>query len=203
MIDSYDAVRAVDQYIGVDMKREIITRPGKLVVRPDSGDPKWMSVTVLESLWKNFGGTINDKGYKVLDPHVGVIYGDYISLDMIKEIMREVVERHRFAPSNIVFGMGGALLQKVNRDTQSFAFKCSAIDINAVWHDVYKRPVSDARKASKRGRLALAYEDGVYTTVKEACIPNYDVLQVVFYNGVVTKEYTFDEVRKNASLNGA
>lgn len=201
VIDSYDAVRAVDQYIGVDMHDEILARPGKLVVRPDSGDPKWMSVTILNLLWNHFSGSINEKGYKVLDPHVGMIYGDYISLDTIKDIMREVVERNRFAPSNIVFGMGGALLQKVNRDTQSFAFKCSAIDINGTWYDVYKRPVSDARKVSKRGKLALTYDEGAYTTVKQGCvIGDYDVLQTVFLNGQITKEYTFDEVRANAAL---
>jgi nicotinamide phosphoribosyltransferase len=200
VIDSYDAIRAVDQYFGKDLKPMVLAREGKTVLRPDSGDPKWMSIQVLESLWKNYGGTINDKGYRVLDPHVGVIYGDYISLDMIKEIMYEVVGKHRFAPSNIVFGMGGALLQKVNRDTQSFAFKCSAIDIDGVWYDVYKRPVSDARKASKRGRLALTCEDGTYTTVRERCVPGYSVLQTVFHNGHIIRDWTFDQVRKNAEI---
>jgi nicotinamide phosphoribosyltransferase len=200
VIDSYDAIRAVDQYFGKDLKGMVLAREGKTVLRPDSGDPKWMSIQVLESLWKNYGGTINDKGYRVLDPHVGVIYGDYISLDMIKEIMYEVVGKHRFAPSNIVFGMGGALLQKVNRDTQSFAFKCSAIDIDGVWYDVYKRPVSDARKASKRGRLALTCEDGTYTTVREQCVPGYNVLQTVFHNGHIIRDWTFDQVRKNAEI---
>jgi nicotinamide phosphoribosyltransferase len=201
VIDSYDAMRAVDEYFGRDLKEIVLERRGKVVMRPDSGDPKWMSVEVLESLWKNFGGTINEKGYKVLDPHVGVIYGDYISLEMIKEIMYEVVHKHRFAPSNIIFGMGGALLQKVNRDTQSFAFKCSAINIDGVWKDVYKRPISDARKVSKRGRLALTCDEGIYTTVREGCIlKDGDVLQTVFLNGDVVKEYTFDQVKHNAAL---
>jgi len=200
VIDSYDAIRAVDQYFGKDLKDTVLARIGKTVLRPDSGDPKWMSIQVLESLWKNYGGTINEKGYRVLDPHVGVIYGDYISLDMIKEIMYEVVGKHRFAPSNIVFGMGGALLQKVNRDTQSFAFKCSAIDINGEWHDVYKRPVSDARKVSKRGRLALTCEDGTYATVREQCVPGYNVLQTVFHNGYIIRDWTFEQVRKNAAI---
>lgn len=202
VIDSYDTMRAVDMYFGDDkvLRNMVLDRSGKVVLRPDSGDPKWMSVAVLESLWKNFGGTTNANGYRVLDPHVGVIYGDYISLDMIKEIMYEVVEKHRFAPSNIVFGMGGALLQKVDRDTQSFAFKCSSITLNGVLErDVYKRPVSDARKVSKRGKLKLLCEDGVYTTVQNAC-GGWDVLQTVFLNGDIVKEYTFDEVRARAAL---
>jgi nicotinamide phosphoribosyltransferase len=200
VIDSYDAVRAVDKYIGVEMHDEIVARPGKLVVRPDSGDPKWMSVTILELLAKRFGETENKKGYRVLNPHIGMIYGDYISLDMIRDIMREVVEKHRFAPSNIIFGMGGALLQKVNRDTQSFAFKCSSINIDNEWHDVYKRPVSDARKASKRGKLALIKEGDSYKTVPFGKFPASDVLRTVFYNGEIVKEYTFQEVRDNAAL---
>jgi nicotinamide phosphoribosyltransferase len=201
VIDSYDWKRAIDLYIGTYMRDQILARKGKFVARPDSGDPKWVSVEVLESLWSHFGGVTNPNGYRVLNPHVGMIYGDYISLDMIKEIMYEVVEKHRFAPSNIIFGMGGALVQKVNRDTQSFAFKCSAIDIAGVWFDVYKRPVSDARKASKRGKLALTCEDGHFATVQQSCVPNFNgVLQTVFLNGQVTKGYTFDEVRARAAL---
>lgn len=200
VIDSYDWKRAIDLYIGTYMHDEILARKGKLVARPDSGDPKWVSVEVLESLWNHFGGVTNPKGYRVLNPHVGMIYGDYISLDMIKEIMYEVVEKHRFAPSNIIFGMGGALIQKVNRDTQSFAFKCSAIDINGTWYDVYKRPVSDARKVSKRGKLALSCEDGHFATVKPSCIPHSDVLRTVFVNGRIMQYYTFDEVRARAAL---
>ena len=96
--------------------------------------------------------------------------------------------------------MGGALLQKVNRDTQSFAFKCSAIDIDGTWHDVFKRPLSDARKASKKGRLALACEDGVFTTVKDRCVPGYNVMKTVFLNGKIMCEYNFDQVRDNARL---
>jgi nicotinamide phosphoribosyltransferase len=200
VIDSYDAIRAADKYFGELLKDQIIARKGKVVLRPDSGDPVWMSLQVLELLWKHYGGTVNERGYRVLDPHVSVIYGDYISLDMISQILYEVVGKYRFAPSNIVFGMGGALLQKVNRDTQSFAFKCSAIDIDGVWHDVYKRPVSDARKASKRGRLILTCEDGHYATVNEVCVPGYNVLNTVFLNGSIIRDWTFDQVRRNAQV---
>lgn len=202
VIDSYDAMRAVDQYIGVDMKDEILARPGKLVLRPDSGDPKWMSVAVLNSLWKNFGGTINAKGYKVLNPKVGVIYGDFISPKMIHEMLIEIVIKQRFAPSNIVFGMGGELLQKVNRDTHSFAYKCSAINMNGCeWQDVYKRPVSDARKASKRGILSLIKEGDTYKTIPfKELKGREDILKTVFLDGEVVRKYTFEEVRSNTLI---
>ena len=118
VIDSYDAMRAVDEYFGKDPELKYLVRverTGKTVLRPDSGDPVEMSVKVLKSLWNNYGGTLNANGYKVLDPHVGVIYGDYISKDMINQIRGQVVGVHQFAPSNILFGMGGALIQKVNQ----------------------------------------------------------------------------------------
>jgi nicotinamide phosphoribosyltransferase len=205
VIDSYDAMRAVDEYIGKEMKAEVLARPGKLVFRPDSGDPLWMSVTVLDSLWKNFGGIINPQGYKVLNPHVGMIYGDFISPKMIHDMLIEIVIKRRYAPSNIVFGMGGELLQKVNRDTQSFAYKCSAIEINGTWQDVYKRPVSDSRKVSKRGIMALIKEGDTYKTIPakdlDPMTGNVDnVLKTVFLNGDIVKRYTFEEVRKNAAI---
>lgn len=203
VVDAYDTMRAVEQFIGTDLKHHVLIRDGKVVIRPDSGDPKWVAVEVLEALWNAFGGSTNARGYRVLDPHVSVIYGDYISLDMIREIMYEVVQKHRFAPSNIVFGMGGALLQKVNRDTMSFAFKCSAVEIDGAWHDVYKRPVSDMRKASKRGKLALVRNgDGFFTVpqISDIAKASPDVLQTVFIDGRVIRETTFDAVRALAEI---
>jgi nicotinamide phosphoribosyltransferase len=202
VIDSYDAMRAVDEYIGVEMKDEVLARPGKLVFRPDSGDPLWMSVAVLDSLWKNFGGFINPQGYKVLDPHVGMIYGDFIKPQMIHDMLVEIVIKRRYAPSNIVFGMGGELLQKVNRDTQSFAYKCSAIEINGKWWDVYKRPISDSRKTSKRGIMALVKEGDTYKTIieKDLKSPLDNVMKTVFLNGDIITRYTFEEVRNNAKV---
>lgn len=205
VIDSYDAIRAIEEYIGKKLKVQILGRTGKFVVRPDSGDPKWMSLAVLNSLWNNFGGTYNEKGYKVLNQKVGVIYSDFISPQMIKDMMIEIVIKNRFAPSNIVFGMGGELLQKCNRDTLSFAYKGSAIQIGDEWYDMYKRPVSDSRKESKRGILTLVKENDNYKTINmnslDEVIAN-NVLQPVFRDGEVLKEYTFDEVRRNADTIG-
>jgi len=204
VIDSYDPVRAAEKYLGEELKPLIMGRPGKTVFRPDSGDPVWMATTVLDILWDKFGGTINGQGYKVLDPHVGMIYGDYIDYDMINNIMYEVVGKRRYAAQNIVFGMGGALLQKVNRDTQMFAFKASAIkDKNGVWQEVYKRPVSDARKASKKGRFSVVKDPHAgYVTIPmmtdDQRFQREDFLKVVFRDGEVMHTQTFAQIRARA-----
>ena len=95
--------------------------------------------------------------------------------------------------------MGGGLLQKLNRDTQKFAFKCSSAIVNGEERAVFKDPVTDAGKRSKSGKLKLIFENGSYKTVN-ANEPGEDLLQTVFENGKMTKELTFDEVRRNAAL---
>ena len=105
-----------------------------------------------------------------------------------------------WSAENIIFGMGGGLHQRVNRDTQRTCFKCSAQMFDDVWHDVYKKP-KDLSKASKRGRLALIKEGDRFITIHEEELgdrKNY--LQLVFENGRMIKEYTFNEVRENAKL---
>jgi nicotinamide phosphoribosyltransferase len=199
--DSYDLHNAVEKIFGHDLKDKILKREGKLVVRPDSGDPATVSVETLESLWRSFGGTTNDKGYRVLNPKVGVIYGDGINYFSIEHILMSM-QAHKFAASNIVFGMGGALLQQLNRDTFKFAIKCSAIDIDGKWWPVYKEPKTDSGKNSKRGMLALVKKDTGYATdmflsAKEWS-PNDDVLVEVFRDGELRNKTTFDEVRKRA-----
>ncbi len=110
------------------------------------------------------------------------------------------MEQTGWSADNLAFGSGGGLLQKMNRDTQRFAFKCSAIKRAGEWHDVYKDPITDSGKVSKRGRLALYLENGVYNTVTGAL--NYqDELKTVFLNGDLVRSYTIDDVRSN--LHGA
>jgi nicotinamide phosphoribosyltransferase len=198
--DSYDAINAVDKIFGVMLKDQILARQGKTVIRPDSGDPVQMSSKILDILWSRYGGTINDKGYKVLDPHVGVIYGDYISHEMIDKILREVVVNRKYAPSNIIFGMGGRLLQGITRDTLGMSFKCSCAEIDGVWRDVYKEPKTDAFKISKRGKLRLSRNAmcGFETFPKDS--GNQDELVTVFKNGEVIKRWNFDEIRKRAEI---
>lgn len=159
--DSYNIYAAV-KAIGTTLKDAVLARNGTLVVRPDSGNPSIVVCDVLAELWHYFGGTTNSKGYKVLDPHVRVIQGDGISnLGSIDDIL-SAMEGKGWSTDNIAMGMGGGLLQKVNRDTNSFAFKCSAIKVAGQWRDVYKSPVTDPGKRSKAGRfdLPVVFEDG-------------------------------------------
>lgn len=199
--DSYDIYQAIEGF-GTDLKEEILARGketgfAKLVVRPDSGDPVQMSVECLKRLDKHFGSTVNSKGYKVLNPKVGVIYGDGINYDSIKEILSEM-EKEGYAIDNIVFGMGGGLLQQVNRDTQKFAFKCSSAMRGKDWFDVYKDPITDKGKQSKRGRLKLVKdENGEFKTVNYG-EPGINLLQSVFYYGKVENEQRFEDIQERA-----
>jgi nicotinamide phosphoribosyltransferase len=198
--DSYDAINAVDNIFGKCLKKQILSRNGKTVIRPDSGEPVQMSRKVLDILWNRFGGTINDTGYKVLDPHVGVIYGDYISLQMIHDILQEVVVNQKYAPSNLIFGMGGRLLQGINRDTLGMSFKCSAAKINGEWRDVYKEPKTDTFKVSKRGRLRLSRNASCSFETFPKDSGTQDELVTVFKDGRIIKKWTFDEIRHRAEI---
>jgi nicotinamide phosphoribosyltransferase len=168
---------------------------GKLVIRPDSGDPATVDLKCLQILDRKVGTRRNTKGYKVLPPYFGLIQGDGINDESIPEILHTLVSRE-YAASNIAFGMGGGLLQLVNRDTLRFAFKCAAALRGDTWVDVSKEPVTDTGKRSKKGHLALVKEEGHFATVRG---PRHDDnLVPVFENGRVLRTYTLDEVRKSA-----
>lgn len=196
--DSYDIYTACKHYWGGLLKDQVLARNGCLVVRPDSGNPPEVVVKVLNILGDRFGYTTNDKGFKVLDSHIRVIQGDGIDYDMCDKIL-EAMMIAGWSTDNVAFGMGGALLQKLNRDTQRFAFKCSAIQRDNEWQDVFKSPVTDSGKRSKMGRLKLIRVDGeTFTTVPEnVSTTQDDLLQTVFEHGEVLKEYTFEECKSN------
>ncbi len=205
--DSFDIIRACRDYWGGALKDKIISRDGRLVIRPDSGDPVQTLKQIFHILWDKFGGTINDKGFKVLDPHVRVIQGDGVNFESIRDILDMMVEEG-FSVENIAFGMGGALLQKVDRDTQKFAFKCSRIVINGESIDVRKNPIEinengervQSFKRSKTGNLKLVKTDNSYQTIEQAQDETDDVLVTVFENGHLVKEWTFEEIRERAEL---
>lgn len=195
--DSYNIFDACAHLWGEQLKDKVLARDGVLVVRPDSGDPPTTVCSILGVLDAAFGSTENSKGYKVLNPKVRVIQGDGIDYQMLGKIIDAMLKEH-WSVDNIAFGSGGGLLQKVNRDTCRFAFKCSAIEIDGEWQDVYKQPVGMDYKKSKRGRLKLVDEDGFYFTKPE----NYDrtsVLQTVFKDGVVGIPQTFGDVIARAA----
>lgn len=198
VIDSYDYMNFIK--MSGNYKDKIINRNGKVVFRPDSGDPIAVTLDVINELNTIFGHTVNSKGYKQLYSKVGVLWGDGIDYQGIRNILF-ALKNAGWSSSNIVFGMGGALLQKVNRDIQRFAFKSSAQCRDGKWYNVNKKPV-DTTKVSKAGKMKLVKFDN-YTTITWDHA-NYEVLtdelETVFENGELIKEYSFDEVRKNTRL---
>ena len=198
--DSYDLYNAVENIFGEELKQQIIDSGATLVIRPDSGDPATVVRKTLNLLEKKFGSTVNDKGYKVLN-YVRVIQGDGINESSIRAILNLAISSG-FSADNIAFGMGGALLQQIDRDTNKFAMKASASRINGKWVDVYKDPITDSRKTSKRGRLMLVKDDynNLRTVTKAAVGDQVEMLETVFYNGTITKEYSLEEIRENANV---
>lgn len=199
--DSYDIYNAVENLWGGQLKQEVIDSGAIVVVRPDSGDPATVVTKCAILLDSKFGSVVNAKGYKVLN-NVRIIQGDGINHTSIEQILATLADAG-FSADNVAFGQGGALLQQVNRDTQKFAMKCSAAKINGEWIDVFKDPITDSGKCSKKGRLTLLRSKmtGEYMTVQVA--DKYDsewedVMETVFENGKITKEYTFAEVRANS-----
>jgi len=197
--DSFDIFRACSEYWGSMLKEQVLARDGVLVVRPDSGDPPLIVVKVLELLGQAFGITTNAKGFKLLHPKVRVIQGDGIDFSMLGKIL-EAMTQAGWSADNVAFGSGGGLLQKLNRDTQKFAFKCSSIVVNGQERDVYKQPVTDQGKKSKSGRFQLIrQENGVIATVPQGG-PGKDLLVDVFENGRMLRSWTFDEIRDRARI---
>lgn len=199
--DSYDLWHAIDNIWGDTLKSAIEQSGGTLVIRPDSGDPTEIVTETIERLMAKFGFHINAKGYRELPPYIRVIQGDGISIDTIEKILEAMKSRKQSA-ENIAFGVGAELLQKVNRDTMSFAMKASSVNINGEWRDVYKDPITDHGKRSKRGRLALIKRpDGSWETIRETeAMKAQNQLKTVFKNGVVTNTYSFNEVRDRANI---
>lgn len=198
--DSYDLWNAIENIWGDELKTQVENSGGTLVIRPDSGDPVQIVTETIERLMRCFGSTTNSKGYRVLPSCVRVIQGDGISLQTIDAILAAMVSRKQSA-ENIAFGMGGDLLQKINRDTMKFAMKASAVQISGVWRDVYKDPITDSGKRSKRGRLALIRDQqGEIRTVQESDLSEREnLMQEVFRNGEIKTVTTFEQVRERAA----
>ncbi|VUD41792.1 hypothetical protein TDB9533_00561 [Thalassocella blandensis] len=198
--DSYDLWNALDNLWGKALKEKVENNGGTVVIRPDSGDPVTIVVKTVEKLMARFGCTTNALGYRVLPDYIRVIQGDGISLQSIEAILEAMKNKHLSA-ENVAFGMGAELLQKVNRDTLQFAMKASAIKIAGEWQDVYKDPITDQGKASKKGRLAVVkLADGGFETVRrEQLADRTNQLVTVFKDGKLLTEYHFDEVRAAAN----
>jgi nicotinamide phosphoribosyltransferase len=194
--DSYDIYKACELW-GTVLKDQIVSSGATLVVRPDSGEPSVVVVKCLRILDKYFGSVVNEKGYRVLN-NVRLIQGDGIDHASIRSILFSM-ELAGYSADNIMFGQGGALLQAVNRDQLKFAMKCSAVKVNGEWQDVYKDPITDSGKRSKRGQLALIAHNGEVVTVSREQAGNDDLLKLRFQNGVLYNQTTLDKVRELAN----
>ena len=203
VIDGYNVFREAEM-LCTEFREKIIASGAKVVFRPDSGDPLEVIPRLLNLQAATFGYDINTKGFKKIKT-VGLIQGDGVDITAIHKIL-SLMKKLGYAADNIVFGSGGALLQKVNRDTYKFAQKASAImDERGNWTPIFKDPVTDPGKKSKAGRLTLVQNDetGEYETVPMAILHNdgyHDVMRVVYDHGKIMNEMTLDEVRENAKI---
>jgi nicotinamide phosphoribosyltransferase len=206
--DSFNIFRACSEYWGTELKEMVLARKGTLVIRPDSGDPVLTLLELFRILFDKFGFTTNEKGYKTLPPQVRVLQGDGINYHSIKDIYA-ALKANGISAENLVLGMGGALLQKVDRDTQKFAFKCSYAELNGKGIDVQKHPLEmdeqgnmvKSFKVSKAGKLKLVLADKGYQTVRQEQFPELkDELVTIFRNGELVHETSFEDIRSRAKI---
>jgi len=223
VMDTFDITKVAkpgeDGYC-FDLKDQIMGRDGKLVIRPDSGDPveiicghgrteltenekrafypEFYTKGLIECLWDIFGGTINEQGYKVLDTHIGAIYGDSITTDRQVEIYERLAEKG-FAATNIVLGVGSYTYQYNTRDTFGFAAKGAWFEANGVAHDIYKDPISDdGTKKSLKGLIAVhETEDGDHSVGVQCKLDEEKegILQVIYQDGKFYNETSLTEIR--------
>lgn len=209
VMDSYNTFGFSKDVMGhPEVVAEVKGRPGRTVVRPDSGDPVVVVLKVLDILASIYGYTVNDKGYKVLNHNLGVLQGDgmdYITIDRLFE----AIVAAGWSSDNLVTGSGGGLLQKWNRDTLRMAIKASYGEINGVGFDIYKNPITanegNETKVSKRGQLKVCQIGTSFQTISSSlCTPELfnsyvDSMNPVFDTGEIITVPNFAEMRKRAA----
>lgn len=210
--DTWDLWKVLAEYLPL-LRDEIMARNGKIVIRPDSGDPAdiicgdecsedytYQYKGVVELLWDIFGGTVNAQGYKVLDSHIGAIYGDSITLDVADDICKRLADKG-FASTNIVFGIGSFTYQYNTRDTLGLAMKATYVEVNGEGRDIFKDPITDdGVKKSASGLLAVGKEtNGTYYMVDG--LPwtgeRGGDLKEIYRDGKFLNEITFEKIRGN------
>ena len=198
--DSYNLWEAIADIWGEQLKERVVNNGGTVVIRPDSGEPVEVVCRTIEMLMSKFGYTTNSKGYRLLPSYIRVIQGDGVSLASIRLIL-EAMTAKGLSADNIAFGMGAELLQKVNRDTLKFAMKASAIEIEGTWQDVFKDPITDPGKTSKKGRLALVKnQKNADETIRLQDINGQtNQLRPIFANGQLLVEDTFKSIRERSN----
>lgn len=196
--------------VAMKRKDEIMSRNGKVVFRPDSGDPadilcgdensscELEKKGAVQLLWEQFGGTINEKGYKTLDSHVGLIYGDSISIKKMDEILRRLKDKG-FTSDNVVFGIGSYTYNMHSRDTFGMAMKATYVEIDGVGYAIQKDPATgDGTKKSAKGLLNVFKEDGEYVLYDHQAELSVDSeLKLVYINGCFLNKVSLEDIRKN------
>ncbi|WP_407376524.1 nicotinate phosphoribosyltransferase [Methanobrevibacter sp.] len=201
VIDSYNYRNFLEESgkSGTELNEAILNfldgEDNKVVFRPDSGEPVSTTIDCLNLLSEGFGSHLTDKGYKVFDLNIGLLWGDGLNYQKIRDILF-AMKSAGWAAQNIIFGMGGGLHTAVNRDTQRNAFKCSAQLRNGVWHDIFKNPL-DSSKKSKTGRFKLIRENNSFRTVPIDS-EGEDYLQTVFKDGELLIDDTFADIKQRA-----
>ena len=201
--DSYNIYAACAMWNA--LAGEIKEKGCTLVVRPDSGDPLVVLPKILDVLQEGFGFEVNSKGYKVLN-NCRIIWGDGITTLTIESILRTLVDLHGWSADMFAFGQGGGLLQAVTRDDQKFAMKCSHVVVGDKARVVYKDPITDPGKVSKKGLVDLFKIDGEFGTYTHAELAEQGLshleseLKYVYINGAVCNQTTFEEARERAKI---
>ena len=167
----------------------------KVVFRPDSGEPVSTTIDCLNLLSDGFGSHLTDEGYKVFDLNIGLLWGDGLNYQKIRDILF-AMKSNGWAAQNIIFGMGGGLHTAVNRDTQRNAFKCSAQFRDGKWHDIFKNPL-DSSKKSKTGRFKLIKDNNSFKTVPIDA-DGADYLKTVFRDGELLIDEKFSDIKSRA-----
>lgn len=222
--DTWDLWKVLTEILP-ELKDEIMARDGKIVIRPDSGDPVDIicgtimpddpdylarknsseEKGVIELLWDVFGGTINEQGYKVLDPHIGAIYGDSITLERAEEICKRL-EAKGFASTNIVFGVGSFTYQYNTRDTFGFAMKATYVEVKGEGREIFKDPITDdGTKKSAKGLLAVGYDHETDDYIlKDQCTWDQEKsgkLLTIFEDDVMKNLTNLSEIRSKIDYN--
>lgn len=210
--DTWDFWKVITEFLP-QLKDKILARNGKVVIRPDSGDPVKIIVGdedaipdspeykgAIACMWETFGGTITDKGFKLLDSHVGLIYGDSITLERQQAIL-EGLKRKGFASYNVVLGIGSYTYEYVTRDTFGFAMKATYGEVNGTGRDIFKDPkTDDGTKKSAKG-LMQVYKNEMTgkLELKDQCTwdeENEGELKTVFKDGKLIVDWHLDEIRE-------
>lgn len=204
--DGYDFWDVIGRILP-NIKDLIMARDGRVVIRPDSGDPvkiicgdleaetELERKGAVEALWDIFGGTVSKQGFKLLDAHIGLIYGDAITRERCEEICVKLLTKG-FSSTNVVYGIGSYTYQYNTRDTFGFALKSSACTINGVEKEIFKDPkTDDGTKKSLKGRVAVVKEKGVLVAKDQQKGGKTGLLKTIFLDGRLVKETSLAKIR--------